>query len=165
MSSRRLAKPFARTEREGWLAIRSSLNKCRRAKDGGEGGIRTHVPFRTRRFRGAPVTTTSVPLRISLRSRGALTSPRSLRARGAFGASLQLSHTWRRLPAVASAKSGPAAADSRFDWRAGACLPGTRGRPARDRADRSRQFSILPRTAPSGSQWSARRASRDIRSR
>ena len=30
---------------------------------GGEGGIRTHVPFRTRRFRGAPVTTTSVPLR------------------------------------------------------------------------------------------------------
>ena len=29
----------------------------------GEGGIRTHVPFRTRRFRGAPVTTTSVPLR------------------------------------------------------------------------------------------------------
>src|SRR5580765_7557239 len=32
------------------------------AKVGGEGGIRTHVPFRTRRFRGAPVTTTSVPL-------------------------------------------------------------------------------------------------------
>ena len=32
--------------------------------DGGEGGIRTHVPFRTRRFRGAPVTTTSVPLRL-----------------------------------------------------------------------------------------------------
>src|SRR5262245_21589956 len=30
---------------------------------GGEGGIRTHVPLRTRRFRGAPVTTTSVPLR------------------------------------------------------------------------------------------------------
>ena len=26
----------------------------------------------------------------------------------------------------------------------GACLPGTRGRPARDRADRLRQFSILP---------------------
>jgi hypothetical protein len=32
---------------------------------GGEGGIRTHVPLlATRRFRGAPVTTTSVPLRI-----------------------------------------------------------------------------------------------------
>ena len=30
---------------------------------GGEGGIRTHVPLRARRFRGAPVTTTSVPLR------------------------------------------------------------------------------------------------------
>jgi hypothetical protein len=30
---------------------------------GGEGGIRTHVPLRTTRFRGAPVTTTSVPLR------------------------------------------------------------------------------------------------------
>jgi hypothetical protein len=35
----------------------------RMSSDGGEGGIRTHVPFRTRRFRGAPVTTTSVPLR------------------------------------------------------------------------------------------------------
>ena len=35
---------------------------------GGEGGIRTHVPFRTRRFRGAPVTTTSVPLRRNSRA-------------------------------------------------------------------------------------------------
>src|SRR5262249_32650198 len=33
------------------------------AKFGGEGGIRTHVPLRTRRFRGAPVTTTSAPPR------------------------------------------------------------------------------------------------------
>src|SRR3989344_6308706 len=32
------------------------------AKLGGEGGIRTHVPLRTNRFRGDPVTTTSVPL-------------------------------------------------------------------------------------------------------
>jgi hypothetical protein len=39
-----------------------------RAKDGGEGGIRTHVPFRTRRFRGAPVTTTSVPLQAGRRT-------------------------------------------------------------------------------------------------
>ena len=39
------------------LSIFSGNGKC------GEGGIRTHVPFRTRRFRGAPVTTTSVPLR------------------------------------------------------------------------------------------------------
>src|SRR4051794_27407956 len=35
---------------------------------GGEGGIRTHVPFRTRRFRGAPVTTTSVPLQAGRRT-------------------------------------------------------------------------------------------------
>ena len=42
------------------------------ANCGGEGGIRTHVPFRTRRFRGAPVTTTSVPLRYLLRSVGPL---------------------------------------------------------------------------------------------
>ena len=53
-----------------------------RRRNGGEGGIRTHVPFRTRRFRGAPVTTTSVPLRLLLRSVGPLFPfPTSLRAR------------------------------------------------------------------------------------
>ena len=49
--------------------------KQRSEGGGGEGGIRTHVPLRTRRFRGAPVTTTSVPLRYLLRSVGPLDIP------------------------------------------------------------------------------------------
>src|SRR5918994_7434136 len=42
--------------------------------------------YPARRFRGAPVTTTSVPLRLLLRSVGPLDFPTSLRARGPFGA-------------------------------------------------------------------------------
>ena len=38
----------------------SNISKFLVLEGGGEGGIRTHVPFRTRRFRGAPVTTTSL---------------------------------------------------------------------------------------------------------
>ena len=82
---------------KGWP---SHSSRDARAKAGGEGGIRTPVPVtRTRRFRGAPVTTTSVPLRLLLRSVGPLYIPhlaarsrppsatslrRSLAAAGAF---------------------------------------------------------------------------------
>ena len=64
--SERLAKVGGHPSHHARLtrpAIRSRERSERLAKDGGEGGIRTHVPFRTTRFRGAPVTTTSVPLR------------------------------------------------------------------------------------------------------
>jgi hypothetical protein len=53
--------------REGWRdeTARSIDLLSKYRKSGGEGGIRTHVPLRARRFRGAPVTTTSVPLRVT----------------------------------------------------------------------------------------------------
>src|SRR6187455_2978395 len=57
--------PLGRAEGEG-RATEASLSDHERDEcrvSGGEGGIRTHVPLRTTRFRGAPVTTTSVPLR------------------------------------------------------------------------------------------------------
>jgi hypothetical protein len=71
-------RPFSRFSRgERWVESEGlgTFNKLDHttllfsiASNGGEGGIRTHVPFRTRRFRGAPVTTTSVPLRLDLSS-------------------------------------------------------------------------------------------------
>ena len=73
-----------RTERLARLADRSRERSERLAKVGGEGGIRTHVPLlATRRFRGAPVTTTSVPLRSGEMTRSPGTSDYSSPTAGA----------------------------------------------------------------------------------
>ena len=58
--SRRAGEP-----RGSLKSARAAIERAKGEQDGGEGGIRTHVPLRTRRFRGAPVTTTSVPLRVT----------------------------------------------------------------------------------------------------
>jgi hypothetical protein len=68
--------------------------------------------YPTRRFRGAPVTTTSVPLRFL-----ALAAAASRQFPPTF-ALIRM----RRLPAVALAKAGPAIAVQRFGWQAGRSL-------------------------------------------